>query len=78
MIFIYNKRFFNDAATTNIYTLPLPDALPIYLRVPSFSRSFVLAFPGGKRPPPLCEGAEYSRAAEDRARRRDRAPESAP
>src|SRR5258708_29850176 len=33
MLFIF---FFNDTATTEIYTLSLHDALPIYLRQPSW------------------------------------------
>src|SRR2546421_13002682 len=32
--FIYIFFFFNDTATTEIYTLSLHDALPIYIQVP--------------------------------------------
>src|SRR2546428_8007136 len=39
--------FFNDTATTEIYTLSLHDALPIYLR---FNRHWRL--PAKRRPPP--------------------------
>src|SRR5258706_14786856 len=43
--------FFNDTATTEIYTLSLHDALPIYMRVVSMKRfalflALVLAFTG--------------------------------
>src|SRR2546427_9216412 len=31
-LFIYPIFFFNDTATTEIYTLPLHDALPIWIR----------------------------------------------
>src|SRR5690349_22518157 len=32
-LFVYSRFFFNDTATTEIYTLSLHDALPICLRV---------------------------------------------
>src|SRR3712207_9537453 len=34
IIFVCNYVFFNDTATTEIYTLSLHDALPIWRRVP--------------------------------------------
>src|SRR2546427_6059499 len=40
--------FFNDTATTEIYTLSLHDALPIYRRVPR-GRSAERVGPGGRR-----------------------------
>src|SRR5258707_7273681 len=39
--------FFNDTATTEIYTLSLHDALPIFLRIPVT----ISARPAARRPP---------------------------
>src|SRR3712207_7404758 len=39
--------FFNDTATTEIYTLSLHDALPIYRRTPRRGRRRTRAFPHG-------------------------------
>src|SRR2546422_7871297 len=39
--------FFNDTATTEIYTLSLHDALPIYLQVP-LALEHLLGEPGGR------------------------------
>src|SRR3712207_7470717 len=50
MIFIF--FFFNDTATTEIYTLSLHDALPIYVRVERHGRHR-----GRQRPPPPVRGA---------------------
>src|SRR2546426_2823490 len=38
--------FFNDTATTEIYTLSLHDALPIYWRLPLRRRSLIPRIPG--------------------------------
>ena len=40
--------FFNDTATTEIYTLSLHDALPIFLSTPVFcTGTFAMGFGGG-------------------------------
>src|SRR3712207_7437321 len=55
--------FFNDTATTEIYTLSLHDALPIFRRPPAAcSRQFCLLSAGvpdsGRRLPPCAQQAE--------------------
>src|SRR2546425_12160131 len=47
--------FFNDTATTEIYTLSLHDALPISSRLPGRSE-------GGRRPGRFGQGAQRARA----------------
>src|SRR2546422_10991063 len=53
MLYIYIFFFFNDTATTEIYTLSLHDALPISgpqgVRVPRPRRGHQAADPGGDR-----------------------------
>src|SRR2546422_5875629 len=41
--------FFNDTATTEIYTLSLHDALPIWRRMASASQRTIRRPPGGRR-----------------------------
>ena len=39
-LFSFSFFFFNETATTEIYTLSLHDALPIYKNIKSFSRIY--------------------------------------
>src|SRR2546430_16614502 len=65
--FFFFFFFFNDPATTEIYTLPLPDALPIFLlHRPQKDREPVVDDPPGDRlrhrqrgddPPAVIDGA---------------------
>src|SRR3712207_7478438 len=41
MLYSYSVFFFNDTATTEIYTLSLHDALPIWHRMPESRAQFV-------------------------------------
>src|SRR3712207_9334683 len=59
-VYEYIVFFFNDTATTEIYTLSLHDALPILRRRPTDA---------GGRDPPRPRGAARARAAADRRRR---------
>src|SRR5258707_12001976 len=54
--------FFNDTATTEIYTLSLHDALPIWSRI----RQVPLLSPDGHRPEPRVQESRLSRARGDR------------
>src|SRR5260370_42602018 len=45
MTFLFLFFFFNDPATTEIYTLSLHDALPIWVRPPTSSRPRVSSRP---------------------------------
>src|SRR3712207_8222271 len=47
MIFLF---FFNDTATTEIYTLSLHDALPIFTRAELFTSEAAFSESGGKPP----------------------------
>src|SRR5256885_17072759 len=44
--------FFNDTATTEIYTLSLHDALPIWSQSRASGRTSLIAAPARLRPPP--------------------------
>src|SRR2546426_12679119 len=57
--------FFNDTATTEIYTLPLHDALPISVR----PKPVASAVPGGTAPPrPVASAAPGATPLEERRR----------
>src|SRR2546422_3218979 len=61
--------FFNDTATTEIYTLSLHDALPIFSQGPPGHRCPGLVLPGGGRPaahPHLSRAGAHHGAVPDR------------
>src|SRR3712207_6931732 len=65
---IVNFFFFNDTATTEIYTLSLHDALPIYRGRPATRKLFLAR----ARRRAVRAGERLERAAEVRRRRRGR------
>src|SRR3712207_7388060 len=63
--------FFNDTATTEIYTLSLHDALPIYPH-PERKHDHVHYYPRGTGPPGRPAGDHRRARAHRRRRRQDR------
>src|SRR5690606_42029302 len=64
LFFFFSFFFFNDTSTTEIYTLSLHDALPIYPRFFIHSSSLLTYLISGKRsslPDPSCRGVSVDR-----------------
>src|SRR5271157_535021 len=61
-----NSFFFNDTATTEIYTLSLHDALPILICFLCAVHSFILAVPVKKRRDLLARSEEHTSELQSR------------